>query len=304
MVKLKLDFPPHFFDEETRNGYAIPRKTKELWAVMLDLLAELDRVCKKHNLSYFVNGGTLIGAVRHHGFIPWDDDLDVIMPRKDYDKLMEIGPKEFRNPYFLQNKYSEPNAPCFFAKIRNSNTTAFNYDELYSIMDYNKGVFIDIFPLDVVPSDPEEDKLFREEIKKKREIVIKKGRSVGIFSDTKSKRKRIIKYIISKLLYYNRKKNLPDFLKEFKEFEELCSRYKNIKTGFLADVVYDPDCTRFDAYDFGDKIYLDFEFIKVPVIKGYHHHLTKLFGNYMKPVIYESHNSFYDTDKSYINYIK
>lgn len=303
MVSLNLEIPSEFYLEETRNGYTIPRKTKELWAVMLDLLAELDRVCKKHNLTYFANGGTLIGTIRHQGFIPWDDDLDVIMLRKDYDKLMEVGLEEFKHPYFLQNKYSEPNSPCFFAKIRNSNTTAFNADELYSIMDYNKGIFIDIFPLDVVPSDPEEDKIFREEIKKKREKVIKTGRSIGIFSDTNNKRKRIVKSVISKLLTNKRKKSLPTFIKEFKEFEELCSRYKNLNTGFLADVVYDADCTRFDAYDFADKIYLDFEFIKIPVIKGYHHHLTKLFGDYMKPVVSESHNSFYDTDKSYKYYI-
>lgn len=303
MVNLNLEIPSDFFIEETRNGHTISHKTKELWAVMLDLLAELDRVCKNHNLTYFANGGTMIGAIRHKGFIPWDDDLDVMMLRKDYDKLLEVGPSEFNHPYFLQTKYTEPNSPCFFAKLRNSNTTALDEGEKHSIMDYNKGVFIDIFPLDVVPADPEEDKLFREEIKEKREKVIKAGRSVGIFSETNDKRKRIIKSIICKLLSFNRKKNLPLFIKEFKEFEELCSRYKDIKTEFLADVIFNTDCSRFDAFDFADIIHLDFEFIKIPVIKGYHHHLTKLFGDYMKPVIYESHNLFYDTDKSYKEYL-
>ena len=107
MVDLKVKLPDSFFHEEVRDGYLVTAKVKELWAVQIDLLCELDRVCKKYNLKYILDFGTLLGAVRHKGFIPWDDDLDVSMLREDYDKLMEVGPTEFTHPYFLQNHDTE-----------------------------------------------------------------------------------------------------------------------------------------------------------------------------------------------------
>ena len=103
MVNLKIQLPEGFLNEEVRCGYVVTHEMKKAWAVMLDLLAELDRVCKKNNIKYYANGGTMLGAVRHKGFIPWDDDIDVMMFREDYDRLMEIGPKEFTYPYFFQN---------------------------------------------------------------------------------------------------------------------------------------------------------------------------------------------------------
>ena len=304
MIKLNIDIPQDFLKEEIRYNYRVSQKTKELWAVMLDLLCELDRVCKKYNLTYFANGGTMIGAIRHKGFIPWDDDLDVMMLRKDYDKLMEVGPSEFKHPYFLQTKYTEPSSPSFFAKLRNSTTTALDEGEKHSIMDYNKGIFIDIFPYDAVPADKEQEAIFRNEINNKRQKVIKAGRSIGVFSETDNLIDRCIKSTISKLLSYRRKKHTSYFLDVFRDFENDCSRYKNTKTGYFANLEYSVFGSRFHEEDLSDTINMDFEFIKIPVAIGYDHLLTEVFGDYMKPVIYESHHAFIDTSKSYKDYIR
>ena len=85
----------------------------------------LHAVCKKHGLRYFLAYGSLLGAVRHKGFIPWDDDMDVVMLRDDFEKLATLG-AEFSSPYFLQNAHTDPGDGSPVMKIRNSNTTQFN----------------------------------------------------------------------------------------------------------------------------------------------------------------------------------
>ena len=87
MLKLKYSVPNGFLKEETRRDYTISETMKKAWAVQMDLLQELLRVCNEHGLRVFADSGTLIGAVREKGFIPWDDDIDVAMLRNDYDKL-------------------------------------------------------------------------------------------------------------------------------------------------------------------------------------------------------------------------
>ena len=84
-----MEFEREFFYDEVQEGFYVPGIMKRAWAAQLELLSEIDRICKKWNILYFITFGTLLGAVRHEGFIPWDDDIDIIMFRKDYEKLEE-----------------------------------------------------------------------------------------------------------------------------------------------------------------------------------------------------------------------
>lgn len=115
----------------------------------LDILKELDRICKKHNIQYFLYGGTLLGAVRHKGFIPWDDDVDIVMPRKDYDAFAKICETELGNNYFYQTCFTDKDFPLLFAKIRRNDSAVFEQKWLENEM--HNGIFIDILPLDDFP---------------------------------------------------------------------------------------------------------------------------------------------------------
>lgn len=124
-----------------------PATLKELQDSLYTMLCEFDRVCKALNITYFLFAGTLLGAVRHEGFIPWDDDLDVLMPRKDYERLLQEGPKLLdKERFFLQGEFSE-HFPMFFSKLRMNNTTCL---EKYHPKDNkcHQGIYIDIFPCD------------------------------------------------------------------------------------------------------------------------------------------------------------
>lgn len=117
---------------------------------MLELLDELDRICRRHGIRYWLIGGTLLGAARHKGFIPWDDDMDVQMLRDDYLKLMEILPRELPPTMAIQNRQTDPNYFFQYAKLRDRRTVL-TEPSGYDWMFREKGIFIDIFPIDRHP---------------------------------------------------------------------------------------------------------------------------------------------------------
>ena len=125
-------------------------KLRQLQLCELEILDEFVRICEKHDLQYYLVGGTLLGAVRHKGFIPWDDDIDVAMPREDYDRLAVIAEKELAPQYFYQCPDTDPYYFLTYAKIRKNGTEV--YEERFKYSKFHKGVFIDIFPLDFCPA--------------------------------------------------------------------------------------------------------------------------------------------------------
>ncbi len=149
-IKSEGWLPPSFWEEEIKNDFLITKERKALWGVLLDLLREFNRVCKKYNLRWFGIGGTILGAVRHNGFIPWDDDLDVGMMREDYEKLKTLK-DEFKSPYFLGWPEVEDENGYSFLKLRNSNTTGMS--KAFSRLKMNQGIFLDIFPIDDIAKE-------------------------------------------------------------------------------------------------------------------------------------------------------
>lgn len=114
---------------------------------ILKILLAVDKVCKEHGLRYYIMAGTMLGAVRHKGFIPWDDDLDIGMPRADYDLLMSHSKEWLPKPYEAVCAENDPNYPLPFAKIQDADTTLIERMHL----KYLGGIYLDVFPLDGVP---------------------------------------------------------------------------------------------------------------------------------------------------------
>ncbi len=108
------------------------------------ILQEVDKICRKHDIKYWIDFGTLLGAVRHGGFIPWDDDLDISMLSSDYQKFMEVAPQELPDWLFLQNKQTEPSYRRTICKVRDLNSLFIERHEDFT-SPYKKGIFIDIF---------------------------------------------------------------------------------------------------------------------------------------------------------------
>ena len=120
---------------------------KQAQEIMLETLVELDRICKKHNINYWLSSGTLLGAVRHGGFIPWDDDVDLCMLKEDYELFLQVAQSELPKTMFLQTTKSDKAYPYDSAKIRNNKATIIEKHEVGKKVQYNQGVFIDIFPM-------------------------------------------------------------------------------------------------------------------------------------------------------------
>lgn len=119
---------------------------KDFQYKILEIAFYFDEFCKKYDIEYYLMGGSALGAVRHHGFIPWDDDFDVCLERKEYDKLLKVAETEFKHPYFFQNALTDQQFFIGYSRLRNSETTGiikWNSDP-----NYNNGIYIDIYVLD------------------------------------------------------------------------------------------------------------------------------------------------------------
>ena len=140
----------------------LDKQIKTIQKVDLLLLQEFDRICRKLDIGYFICGGSMLGYVRHGGFIPWDDDIDVGLLRADYDRFLAEGGKELSDRFFLQTRESDPEIPYLFSKIRMNDTeyiTEYNENR-----NFHKGICLDLFPFDFLPDDEQEQKNFLAQV--------------------------------------------------------------------------------------------------------------------------------------------
>jgi lipopolysaccharide cholinephosphotransferase len=129
----------------------VDKNIRKLQLSILEIFKDIKKVCDDLNIDYFIIGGTALGAVRHKGFIPWDDDLDIGMTRENYNKFLNVAKERLPDTLFLQTFNTEPNTPFYFAKVR-KNDTVFIENYCKNI-DMHHGIYVDIFPYDNIPDD-------------------------------------------------------------------------------------------------------------------------------------------------------
>ena len=241
----------------------------QLQQTMLEALKVFDAFCRKHDIKYSLYAGSLLGAVRHQGFIPWDDDLDVCMSRAEYERFIEKWEQEKPEGYILQNKENTPTFGQSFSKIRKDHTT-FLQDEREA-GKYHTGVFLDIFPLDRLPDSRWQRLLFqwhcmnyqlltREFVPSKAGIVTRLGSSVILACTPKCCREKVRQNMLKKITRCNDNNTL-----EIAAIETMASLHRP----FAPDML--------DSYT-----NLPFEDGNFMCFAGWDDHLCRKFGDYMQ----------------------
>ena len=242
----------------------------ELQKVELDLFRCFVETCEKLELPYFLVCGSALGAARHGGFIPWDDDMDVGMYREDYNKFMELAPAILPEGIFLQNYKTDPAFPATFAKLRNSNTTYI--EKSMSKLKINHGIYLDIFPLDGYPSD---------RLEQKKLVFLRKlyARQLSCAFKLPSTWKGKLSVSVFRLFGYHKRT-----VKTAEKCEALISKYQVKESALVCN-----HGTWYGKRDFisaafyGKGTEIEFEGVKARVPEKYDDYLSSLYGDWRTP---------------------
>lgn len=244
---------------------------RKLQLIQLENLEEIDRICEKNHINYFLMFGTLLGAARHNGFIPWDDDLDIAMLRKDYDNFLQCAKAELKTDFFLHTYDTDANYFVPFARIRRNDTTFI--PKVYRNAKFkNNGIWVDIFPLDFAIAQDS----FYEKIR----FISIQGflrpmasfKMMGLCGKTKFKSK--VGYVLSKFFDIKTILKLIDMISRMKNNDREAGYYVCFGSPYRRIKNYYP----IDCFNAIENLY--FEGKKYPVPVGYEEVLSTLYGDY------------------------
>ncbi len=261
---------------------------KEIQEISFEILKYIDKVCRENNLKYSLVGGTLLGAIRHKGFIPWDDDIDIMMPRPDYEKLIDIIENSSNNRFkalHFSKKY--PKYFYSFVKIVDTNTKLIEKD--YKNNE-NMGVFADIFPADGIVLEKSKKMIRKAYVYKFLSVL---SSSKGYLRNKKEYLKNTCKFFLSIIA--------KTFGYKFwlRKLEKVTSKYKYEDCEYsmsYSGAYLEKEIFKKSMFD--ELIDVDFEGYKMLAFKDYDEYLTRIYGDYMTPPP-ESHRNPHHELKAY-----
>ena len=250
------------------NAYHNNEQLQKLHGALLEILDEVDRICQKNDIAYFLDSGTALGAIRHGGFIPWDDDIDVGMMREDYERFITAAEKELGERFFLQIFKTDPYYYKFNAKIRLNHTF---FPEKSSVNMQHRGIFIDIFPFDYLPEDDSKAKemLQRSRVLFRRVWFTRPDIKPVLFKD------KLLKLLYSGWSYQKQRTNYENFIRSFendKTGKTTCFIYHMLrKKDYMFNV---DDMLPVKPVPFEDRTYM--------IMNDPDAYLTIMYGDYMQ----------------------
>lgn len=293
-----MNFNIDFFEDEVRNGFPIVTMVKRGWAAAINVLEEVDRICKKYDIKYSAEWGTLLGTIRHQGFIPWDDDIDISMKRADYMRFLEVAPNELPDGYQIHNVFKQDMHGAAICGIMNTLNYCIDEEFLDNNHACTAAVGLDIFVYDYLPRD---EKLQEQQAEALDFLVSLIAQYDGLDDKEKLHQLKLVEKSLGKKIDINNP-NASVTFQLGNLLEEICMLYTDEDADELTNMMVWQHAKgyHFPKTYFDDMTTGTFEGFTLPIPKAYDEYLKICFGDYMKEVrTGSSHNYPY----FHINYL-
>lgn len=281
-----MEFAEDFFKKEVREGFEVSEMMKRAWAAELEVLMTVSNICNANGLQWFADGGTLLGAVRHKGFIPWDDDIDICLRREDYNQLIRALPEQLPYGFVVAGMYAKTERLQMAAEVPHLRVIAdekvWNFNEY---MRYFHGfpyqrIGIDIFPIDYIPRE--------SELANIQKVIIQSGMNL-LYNWNELEIAGTLEEVLNnyeKLCNINIKRDTNIRNTIWKLIDAVCSLYHREEADCMANYIYwiEKDEYKLNKECYKNAIMLSFENIEVSVPIGYEEVLRAEYGDYMIPV--------------------
>lgn len=302
-----MKFDKSFFEAEVRDGFYVTSEMKQVWAAQLEVLNDVDKACRENGIQYFAEWGTLLGAVRHHGFIPWDDDMDICMKRPDYNRFLEIAEKIMPSNYKIYNLKSHNNDGNMVSRIINTDQISYDAEKLKKYHGVPYVIGLDIFPLDYISDNKEDDELQSNVIVMISSImnVIKSIQDNNVQLDEENLTQ--INMQLSQVenicgVTINREDDIVQQLNIL--IDRMCGIYRENEAEYITIMLLwvGGKNYRFPKKYYDKAIRIPFENTTIPVPYAYDSILKKKYGDYMQLVhTWDSHDyPFFESQKKII----